>query len=233
MATSVRGCIDELIESLESGDYPAFRRAVEGLAVAGPQAGPAELSAAITRLAPGIPQLAGPFAKTAVVAGTLVEWGGSPLPLAELTPARVAADLELFAIFPGVWARVSGGQPLPDLEDEAAEAGAAEVLGAAAERLGLPGLSARHLATAWFHAGDWMLLMTTLQASGEFRAAMASRDRLRAAAAVLAERSARAGWVHALTLVLDDRAAGDTRSRLHAGPIQAVRAGSIPCSWPR
>ena len=34
--------------------------------------------------------------------------------LAELTPVRVAADLELFAIFPGVWARISGGQPLPD-----------------------------------------------------------------------------------------------------------------------
>ena len=113
MVASVRGCIDELIGSLESGDYPAFRRAAESLAVAGPRAGPAELSAAITRLAPSIPQLAGPFTKTAVFAGALVEWGGSPLPLAELTPARVAADLELFAIFPGVWARISGGQPLP------------------------------------------------------------------------------------------------------------------------
>jgi hypothetical protein len=196
--------MDELIGSLESGDYPAFRRAAEGLAVAGPQAGPAELSAAITRLAPSIPRLAGPFTKTAVFAGALVEWGGSPLPLAELTPARVAADLELFAIFPGVWAKMSGGQPLPDPKDEAAEAGATEVLGAAADRLGLPRPSTRHLATAWFHADDWMMLMITLQAVAEFRAAMASRERLRAAAAVLADRSASARWMHALTLVLDD-----------------------------
>ena len=90
MATGVRGCIDELIGSLESGDYPAFRRPAESLAVAGPRAGPAELSAATTRLAPSIPQLASPFTKTAVFAGARVEWGGSPLPLAELTPARVA-----------------------------------------------------------------------------------------------------------------------------------------------
>lgn len=172
--------------------------------MAGPRAGPPELSAAITRLAPSIPQLAGPFTKTAVLAGALVEWGGSPLPLAELTPVRVTADLELFAIFPGVWARVGGGQPLPDPENEAAEAGVAEVLGTAAEHLGLPGPSARHLATAWFHAGDWMMLMITLQAMGEFRAAMAGRERLRAAAAAITDRSARAGWVHALTLVLDD-----------------------------
>jgi hypothetical protein len=49
-----------------------------------------------------------------------------------------------------------------------------------------------------------MMLMIALQAVAEFRAAMSSRERLRAAAAAIADRSARAGWVHALTLVLDD-----------------------------
>jgi hypothetical protein len=66
-----------------------------------------------------------------------------------------------------------------------------------------PGRS-RQFATAWFHAEDWMMLMITLLAIGEVRAAMASRERLRAAAAAIADRSARAGWVHGLTLVLDD-----------------------------
>lgn len=204
MAASLRGFIDELIGSIEAGDYTAFRRSAEGLAAAGPQAGPAELSAAVTRLAPIIPRISGPFAKAAVFAGALVEWGGSSLPLAPVTPARAAADLELSGMFPGVWARVSGGQPLPDQEDEAAEPGAAEVLSAAADRLGLPGPASRQFATAWFHAGDWMMLMITLLSIREFRAAMASRERLRAAAAVMADRSARAGWLYGLTLVLDD-----------------------------
>lgn len=47
--------------------------------------------------------------------------------------------------------------------------------------------------TAWFHAGDWMMLLIALLSRGEFRAAMASRERLRAAAAAMADRSARAG----------------------------------------
>jgi hypothetical protein len=203
VAASLGGIIDELIGSIEAGDYPAFRRGAEGLAVTGPQAGPAELSAAVTRLAPVIPRVGGPFAKVVVFAGALVEWGGSPLPLAQVTPARAATDLEMSALFPGVWARASGGQPLPDQEDEAAEPGAAEVLGAAADRLGLPGPAARQFATAWFHAGDWMLLMIALLSIREFRAAMASRERLRTAAAAMADRSARAGWLYGLTVVLD------------------------------
>jgi hypothetical protein len=204
VAASLRGFIDELISSIASGDYPAFRQSAKGLAVAGPQAVPSELSAAITRLAPVIPRLGGPFAKTVLIAGALVEWGGPPLPLTELTPARADTDLELFDIFPRVWARASGGQPLPDREDEAADAGVEEILGAAADRLRLPGPIARQFATTWFHVEDWMRLMITLLAIGEFRAAIASRDRLRAAAAAIADRSAQARWVHGLTLVLDD-----------------------------
>ena len=106
------------------------------------------------------------------------------------------------ALFPGVWARASGGQPLPDPEDEAAEPGAEEVLGAAAGGLGPPG-PVRQFTTAWFHAEDWLMLMITLLGSGEFRAAMTGRQQRSAAAAALAGGSQRAGWLHGLTRVLD------------------------------
>ncbi len=48
------------------------------------------------------------------------------------------------------------------------------------------------------------MLMITLLAIREFRRAMAGRERLRAAAAAMADRLTRADWVHGLTLVLDD-----------------------------
>jgi hypothetical protein len=196
--------IDDLIGSIESGDSAAFRRSAAGLATAGPAAGPVELSAAITLLAPVIPRLAGPFAKAAVFAGALVERGGSPLPLAKHTPARAAADLELSEIFPSVWARASGGQPLPDKDDPAAEPSVIHTLTAAADRLGLRAEVARQLATAWFHGQDWMKLMITLLARREFRDIMADRGLLRAAAAASTDRSAEASWLYGLTLVLDD-----------------------------
>jgi hypothetical protein len=80
-----------------------------------------------------------------------------------------------------------------------------EVQGSAADRLGLPGPIAHQFATtAWFHAEDWMMLMITLLAIREFPTAMADLERLLAAAAAMADRLTRAGWVHGLTLVLDD-----------------------------
>ena len=58
------------------------------------------LTAAVEALAPHLPVLHGKFANAAVLAGACVEWGGSPVALAGVLPARAAVAMRIFATDP-------------------------------------------------------------------------------------------------------------------------------------
>ncbi len=88
----------------------------------------------------------GAYSQVALVAGTLVEWGGSPLPLRDALPRRAAASMEMSELFPGVWATVAGRRPLPDRQDLSAIASTRDRLVTHAGRCGLPAAQAALIA---------------------------------------------------------------------------------------
>lgn len=113
-------------------------------------AGPGELTAAIKYPVPVLARAGGVFAKAALLAGALVEWGGSALPLSEVLPVRAVAAMEAWSLFPQAWAEASGRRARPDPADLAVMPHAREALTRLARRRGLPQDGAVQLAASWF-----------------------------------------------------------------------------------
>src|SRR4051812_26723577 len=103
MSEAVRRCVDELNAQMRAGSLEGFRRALASLRETARAGGPAALTAAVEALAPQLPSLQGVFVKTAVLVGACVEWGGSPVALAGVLPARAAAAMQMFAMVPALW----------------------------------------------------------------------------------------------------------------------------------
>src|SRR5690348_11903160 len=99
---------------MTSGSARGRHRAMSQLADAARAGGPPGLTAAVEALAPVLPPLAGDFAQTAVLAGAFVEWGGSPMALAEVLPKRASEAMMLNDLVPGCWAKAAPGRPLPE-----------------------------------------------------------------------------------------------------------------------
>jgi hypothetical protein len=165
---------------------------------------PATLTAAIEMLVPLLPGVVGVYSKLALLAGTLVEWGGSPLPLCDVLPRRAAAALQMAEIFPGAWQQAAGGEPPPDRADLAEIAATRERLVASAASRGIPRQQAELVAWSWFEVMDWGRALITAMTHREFRAAMEHRDWVRDASRAMAEKLDTANCVLGLTLVLDD-----------------------------
>ena len=189
---------------MEAGDHAGFARQLSRVSGAARYADPDELTTAIQYLAPVLGRAGGLFAKTALLAGAFVEWGGSPLPLRHVLPRRTVAAMESCALFPEVWPLASAGLPLPDRADLAAMPGVTGALVRLARRRGLAEASAVQIATSWFDVDDWLQSLITAMALREFRAVMADRDQVRDGAAALADELLAAHWVHGLSVVLDD-----------------------------
>jgi hypothetical protein len=165
---------------------------------------PDELTETVADLAPLVPRLRGQYAKVAVFLTGCLEWGGSPLPLREVLPARAIRAMEDFARFPDAWTLVTGAAPPPrwDPAPRLGEITAAMVAGA--RRGEVSDRDAAALAAAWFDVDDWLRLLTAAMQREPFRATMAHRDRVRAAAQAVHGDLEAAPWVLGLTLVLDD-----------------------------
>jgi hypothetical protein len=148
---------------------------------------PATLTAAIEMLVPLLHGVVGVYSKLALLAGTLVEWGGSPLPLCDVLPRRAAAALQMAEIFPGAWQQAAGGEPPPDRADLAAITATRERLVASAAGRGIPRQQAELVAWSWFEVMDWGRALITAMTHREFRAAMEHRDWVRDAARAMAD----------------------------------------------
>ena len=196
--------IADVQAAMRAGDDARFRRCFSSLHAAGRSASGDDLTGALEEMASWLCTLNGLFAKVALLAGAFVEWGGSPLPLAEALPGWAAYKMRLYALFQDAWPRASGGQPLPDQENLSAMGPAIATMTAAADRARLPVTGVDQIVATWFDLKDWLKLMTTLMARREFRAAMAVRDEVRKSAAAIAGTVQAADWVYGLSVVLDD-----------------------------
>ncbi|MFG1805666.1 hypothetical protein [Streptomyces sp. NPDC049040] len=204
MPSAISQLVDDLVAQMRSGSGPGFMRALSDLAKAARAGGTETLDATIESLAPWLPSLGGDFAKTAVLAGACVEWGGSPLPLADGLPQRAAQAMMLNAAVPGFWERAAPGRPLPEPVGESTEE-----LKAVLATLSWPPDppdAMEQIALSWHDMEDWLKPMITLLADPAYRAAVPSQVRadLRGHAEEVADRSQLAAWVGQLAAVLDD-----------------------------
>jgi hypothetical protein len=203
MASALDPLVADMQATSRAGDETGFDRCLAGLSAAGRGASAEELTGALEDMAPWLCKLHGLFAKAALLAGAFVEWGGSPLPLAEALPHWVAYKMQLYALFQDVWDRASGGRPLPDQKDLRAMRPAIETMTAAVEHARLPVQGVDQIVATWFDLDDWLKLMITLMGRLEFRAAMADRNEVRQSAAAIADTVQAADFVYGLSVVLD------------------------------
>lgn len=193
---------------MRRGDLVGFQRIFERLATAGPDLRPDELTDAVGELAQILayrPQ--GVFARLALTAGAFVEWGGSPVPLAENAPACALLTLQLRAAFSELWPVVGVGRPEPDPDQPPPMNELIGMFVAKAAEFRLTHQQAADLAVSWFDAPHWVNLMITVMARREFRDAANLLSDIGEVAVSLADRVRRAHWLPGLAQVLDDEPA--------------------------
>jgi len=185
-----------------AGFQASYQRAFES----GRDSGSSELTAAIGVLGPVLSEGAGIYGKLAILAGALVEWGGSPMPLREVLPARVVVAMRCTAQFPAAWKDASGGRPLPDALAGEGKREAIGLMVAHGERKGWSQRDALMLVMSWFDVRDWIKPAITVLADREFRQALTGQERasVRDAAAAIAGWLEGAKWLQGLAMVLDD-----------------------------
>lgn len=207
MPASFLPLFNELEASVRDEDPRRFQQCLGEVWTAAQVVGPEELTAGIERIATFLSGCWGIFAKSAVLAGALVERGGSPVPLREVLPKRAAMAMERRLQFPGVWAAATGGRPLPDPTDGLSGlVDAGTRIKKKAKRTGLSQDECFIVTVSWFDTDEWLKAMITTLARRDFRDALAERDRARVrnAAAAIADDVQPAHWVLGLSLVLDD-----------------------------
>ena len=206
MTTRLGPLVDDMVRTMYDGDQAGFRRASGRVWTEAQSCDPDELTAAVEQIAPRLGGIYGTFAKVAVLAGALVEFGASPLSLCEVLPNRAITAMSLFELFPRAWKQVSGGEPLPDRADLSEMGRVREAFAEDAKRRGISAGGADAIAFSWFDVDDWVSPMLTVMAQRRFRDAMSTdhRDELRAAAEAVAGEIDGADWLHGLSLVLDD-----------------------------
>lgn len=124
MSSEIERVVGDLVTRMGEGSVEGFRTALAAVGRAARAGGPETLTASVEAVAPLLPRLGGVFAKTAVLAGACVEWGGSPMALAPVLPQRAAEALRLWAQVPTVWQTAMPGRPLPEPEHTPAPVGA-------------------------------------------------------------------------------------------------------------
>src|SRR5262249_51798988 len=155
----------ELKPTMRRGDLVRFQLLFDQLAEAGRGLSPSQLTAAVGELAKVLASKPeGVFARLAVVAGTYVEWGGSPLALAPNAPACSIVAVWLLLAFSELWPEVGGGRPEPDPESEPTMTEMVDLFVTSSRRLDLSNRQATAIALSWFDVPHWINLMITLMA---------------------------------------------------------------------
>lgn len=190
---------------MQRGDLPGYGRLFARLFKGGRELPPEALTAAIGELAPvlaGRPQ--GVFARLALVAGAFVEWGGSPVALADNSTACALMTMQLRLAFSDTWPVVAGGEPEPQPDQPPGMTVLMDRFRQNAGRLNMAEQQAATIAVSWFDVIHWVDLMITLMARREFRAAAPLLPEIGEAASALRDKVGRAHWLVGLSQVLDD-----------------------------
>jgi hypothetical protein len=207
MSTEITQLVSNLVARMESGSTAEFKEGLVRLGEAARAGGSETLTAAVSALAPVLPGLGGDFAKAAVLAGACVEWGGSPLPLAEGLPERAAEAMMLNALVEEWWTGAGTNLPLPK-PTRANTQRLEHVFMPFVQQSGgtLTAGHLRRIAMSWYDMDDWLNALLTVLAHGDFRDALpaATKANLREQAVAVAGRSQKAAWVADLAAVLDD-----------------------------
>jgi hypothetical protein len=205
MASPLPAIIDEMLPTMQRGDLNGFHRLHRQLVTEARGRSESDLTEAIERLAPILARRPeGVFARLALAAGAFVEWGGSPLALAENAPACTVMTMMLRVAFLEEWPRVGGGQPEPDVDNPPEMTDLIALFQAACHDLGVNERVATMTAVSWFDAPHWANLMIILLARREFRDVAGLRKEIADDAQKLADTVPRAHWLPGLALVLDD-----------------------------
>ncbi|WP_144127712.1 hypothetical protein [Catellatospora sichuanensis] len=204
MPSPLKPLTDGLYQAMQSGDIEGFWAHLGRVSEHARPLPPDELTTVVEDLAALLPKLSGDFARVAVLAGACVEWGGSPLPLAEVLPAQAAKSMLAADVFRVLWNRVTWTGKLPDRENPPPMAKVIDKLVRRSRRLGLSEEEATIIAMAWYDVDYWCKALITTMALPEFRRAMSDRDKVRETAAEIAGDVPLAHWVHGLAEVLDD-----------------------------
>lgn len=204
MPSPLKPLVDALCQAMRSGDIDGFWAHLGRVAEQARPLPPEELTAVVEELAAILPNLSGDFARVAVLAGACVEWGGSPLPLAEVLPAQAAKSMLAADVFRVLWKRVTWTGRLPDRENPPPMTKVIDKLVRRSGRLGFSAGDATTIAMAWYDVDHWCKALITAMAVPKFRRAMSGRDEVRETAAEIAGDVPLAHWVHGLAEVLDD-----------------------------
>ncbi|MDI1465556.1 hypothetical protein QEZ54_31760 [Catellatospora sp. KI3] len=191
---------DRLIEARTAHDSDAFDEALEALWAAAQHAGPDELTAALSQVAPLLAVLdASVGGEFAMLCGALIEIGAMPEALLMVLTVRLPGILSDAVAFTDVWARLVPGTPLPEPDMENFDT--------ALDRLDtrMPPAEASHLTEAWFALTSWLRCASTmLQASPMARQFLSTDPALRSMVAELESHREDMIWVSSLLGVLDN-----------------------------
>jgi len=144
------------------------------------------------------------FARLTLMAGAFVEWGGSPVALAEYAPSSAMRVMACRMAFSRRWPEVSGGRPEPDPDQPPSMDEIIGLFKDAARQRNQPERNAIEIAVSWFDVGHWVNLMITCLGRREFRDATELMPQLGEGGRALAGSVPRAHWLDGLTAVLDD-----------------------------
>lgn len=201
--------VDDTVRAAIAEDR-AFSDLLPRLMRASQTAGPAEMDAALPRLAEGIaeapPNLGGFLA---VISGAWIERGADPAPVGRAVVQRTGEVTAAALAFANAWEEATGGKPPPDMEDQPSQ----RVFDTVAPGLGDGAAAAM---TAWFALPKYALAgCTVLQMAPLLRASLDDRDLRARAAGQAARHLGQMEHYQALLRVLDgerllvlDRASG-------------------------
>lgn len=188
----------------------SFGELLPQLMQASQTAGPAEMNAALPRLAEGIaeapPNLGGFLA---VISGAWIENGADPTPVGRAVVHRITEVTAAALAFANAWEQATGGKPPPDMDGEPSQ----QVFDTVAPALGEGAVFAM---MAWFALPKYALAgCTVLQMAPIVRASVDDRDRRADAAGQAAQYCGQMDYYQSLLRVLDgerllvlDRASG-------------------------
>ena len=167
---SLQPLADDIVRAAIAEDR-SFGDLLPQLMQASQTAPPAELSAALPRLAEGIaaapPNLGGFLA---VVSGAWIERGADPAPAGLAVVHRITEVTAAALAFANAWEEATGGKPPPDMDGEPSQ----EVFGTVAPGLGDGAVTAM---MAWFALPKYALAgCTVLQMAPLVRASIDDRD---------------------------------------------------------
>ncbi|MEO3829989.1 hypothetical protein [Actinomadura sp. B10D3] len=195
---SFQHLVDRTVQAAMVEDQ-SFSNLLPQLMQATENASPAEMNAALPRLAEGVtespPNLGGWLA---IVTGTWIEYGAGPAPVGAAVIERVTEVTAAALAFAKAWEDAAAGKPPPDMQEEQPSQ---EVFDTVAPVLGDGAVTAM---MSWFALPHFAMAgCTVLQMAPSVRAGLADRDFRVFAAGKAAQHLGRMDHYQALLRVLD------------------------------